>query len=176
MILHYFKYKENKDKKDANFVYLEIIKNVNLIIKKSNYKKKTEFNYLFEILCILLIAIFFGSKKKSNNNLSLFTDELMKLFINDLDHSLRLSGISDMRIGKYVKDYTKKFYYRIKFLDKIFHKKDPNLFIEYLHNFDILDNDYDKSKINEIYLDLNLLIKRTILVKNKQLLFLNLFK
>ena len=59
-------------------------------------------------------------------------DELISLFISDLDESLREKGIGDMSIGKYVKSYVKKFYFRIsKFPD------DNNLyknesFIEYL--------------------------------------------
>jgi hypothetical protein len=46
MILHYFKNKENKDKKIANFLYLKTI----------------------EINSILLIAIFIGSKRKINKD------------------------------------------------------------------------------------------------------------
>ena len=40
-------------------------------------------------------------------------DELVSLFISDLDESLREKGIGDMSIGKYVKSYVKKFYFRI---------------------------------------------------------------
>ena len=32
----------------------------------------------------------------------------MDYFIRDIDHSLRLSGIGDMSIGKYVKTYVKE--------------------------------------------------------------------
>ena len=35
------------------------------------------------------------------------------MFISDLDESLREKGIGDMSIGKYVKSYVKKFYFRI---------------------------------------------------------------
>ena len=47
-------------------------------------------------------------------------EELIKNLVNDLDKSLRDAGISDMSIGKYVKKYVKKFYYRLKILDQIF--------------------------------------------------------
>ena len=68
-------------------------------------------------------------------------DELLSLFISDLDESLREKGIGDMSIGKYVKSYVKKFYFRIsKFPD------DNNLyknesFIEYLKLIDLIKND-----------------------------------
>ena len=68
-------------------------------------------------------------------------DELVSLFISDLDESLREKGIGDMSIGKYVKSYVKKFYFRIsKFPD------DNNLykneaFIEYLKLIDFIKND-----------------------------------
>ena len=68
-------------------------------------------------------------------------DELLSLFISDLDESLREKGIGDMSIGKYVKSYVKKFYFRIsKFPD------DNNLyknetFIEYLKITDLIKND-----------------------------------
>ena len=78
------------------------------------------------------------------NNRKLYlkvNDELMTLFISDLDESLREKGIGDMSIGKYVKSYVKKFYFRItKFPD------DNNLFqnesfIEYLKLIDLIKND-----------------------------------
>ena len=68
-------------------------------------------------------------------------DELLSLFISDLDESLREKGIGDMSIGKYVKSYVKKFYFRIsKF------PEDNNLyknasFIEYLKLTDLIKND-----------------------------------
>ena len=68
-------------------------------------------------------------------------DVLISLFISDLDESLRQKGIGDMSIGKYVKSYVKKFYFRIsKFPD------DNNLyknesFIEYLKITDLIKND-----------------------------------
>ena len=68
-------------------------------------------------------------------------EELVSLFISDLDESLREKGIGDMSIGKYVKSYVKKFYFRIsKF------PEDNNLyknasFIEYLKLTDLIKND-----------------------------------
>ena len=79
---------------------------------------------------------------KNNRKLYLkVNDELLSLFISDLDGSLREKGIGDMSIGKYVKSYVKKFYFRLsKFPD------DNNLyknesFIEYLKLIDLIKND-----------------------------------
>ena len=41
--------------------------------------------------------------------------------IEDLDKALREIGIGDMSIGKYVKKYVKKFYYRKNYQTKSFH-------------------------------------------------------
>ena len=77
------------------------------------------------------------------NNRKLYlkvNDELLSHFISDLDESLREKGIGDMSIGKYVKSYVKKFYFRLsKFPD------DNNLyknetFIEYLKITNLIEN------------------------------------
>ena len=44
----------------------------------------------------------------------------MNLFTSDLDYSFRLYGIGDMNIGKNVKFYLKKFYFRVSTYEKIF--------------------------------------------------------
>ena len=90
----------------------------------------------------------FIRKNLLENNRKLYlkvNDELLSLFISDLDESLREKGIGDMSIGKYVKSYVKKFYFRLsKFPD------DNNLyknesFIEYLKITDLIKNeDYVK--------------------------------
>ena len=83
-------------------------------------------------------------------------DELVSLFISDLDESLREKGIGDMSIGKYVKSYVKKFYFRIsKFPD------DNNLynneaFIKYLKIANLIKNvDYINvsRKFNDKFVD-----------------------
>ena len=67
-------------------------------------------------------------------------EELISLFISDLDESLREKGIGDMSIGKYVKSYVKKFYFRIsKFPNE--NNLDNEIFIEYLKLINIIKND-----------------------------------
>ena len=61
----------------------------------------------------------------------------MDLYIIDLDKSFRELGIGDMRIGKYVKFYVKKIYYRIYKLEKIFTNNDFNEFEKYIKKINI---------------------------------------
>ena len=65
-------------------------------------------------------------------------EELMKNLVNDLDKSLRDIGISDMSIGKYVKKYVKKFYYRLKILDPIFEEDNYEQIHSYLKSFEFV--------------------------------------
>ena len=68
-------------------------------------------------------------------------DELVSLFISDLDESLREKGVGDMSIGKYVKSYVKKFYYRIKKFPKDNNLYKNQSFIEYLKMTGLIKND-----------------------------------
>ena len=64
-----------------------------------------------------------------------------EIFISDLDDSLRIVGIGDMSIGKYVKSYVKKFYFRVsKFPDNNNLYKNKS-FLEYLKVTDLIKND-----------------------------------
>ena len=112
-------------------IYLETIISVKRISKKLYLTEKLNFNHTFEITSLLLFCIFFGSKRslKPNKNDLQNNQILMDYFIRDIDHSLRLSGIGDMSIGKYVKTYVKKFYFRVSQLDKLFSTKKTLMFI-----------------------------------------------
>ena len=68
-------------------------------------------------------------------------DELVSLFISDLDESLREKGIGDMSIGKYVKSHVKKFYYRVSKFPKDNNLYKNDIFIEYLKMTDLIKND-----------------------------------
>ena len=161
-------------------IYLETIKSVKKITKKLYLTEKLNFNHTFEITSLLLFCIFFGSKTSSKFNKNDINNNqiLMDYFIRDIDHSLRLGGIGDMSIGKYVKTYVKKFYFRVSELEKLFSKSENfnnNKFNEYLIKYNII---FDSSKVDYNYSlidDLKILIKRSENQKINQNLYKDLF-
>ena len=66
---------------------------------------------------------------------------------------MRLLGISDINIGKYVKFYTKKFFFRIKKFEEIYQSKDFNLFAEYISKLQILNSNNDIYILQNFFLD-----------------------
>ena len=142
MILHYFKKKENKEQIIATKQYKKVISESNIFLNDNDFFITKDYRTSFEIVSIFLIMIIrINLLQDSRKKYLKINDELISLFISDLDESLREKGIGDMSIGKYVKSYVKKFYFRIsKFPD------DNNLyrneaFIEYLKITDLIKND-----------------------------------
>jgi len=130
MFLQYFKKKENEYKIKSDKLYLNILKNSKSLLNKK-YFNEIDFSITFELISILLIYHLKFFKIQDKDTKKRINAELIKSLVNDLDRSLRDLGISDMSIGKYVKKYVKKFYYRLKILDPIFEN----------HNNDELNND-----------------------------------
>ena len=155
MILHYFKNKENKEQIIATNQYRSILSKSKLFLNENNFFKVKDYKTSFEIVSIFLIMFIRKNILEDNKKFYLkVNDELMSLFISDLDESLREKGIGDMSIGKYVKSYVKKFYFRIsKFPnDNNLYKNES--FIEYLRVTDlIIGDDYIKvsRKFNDIF-------------------------
>ena len=140
MIIQYFKKKENEYKIEADKLYLEILYKAKIFVNK-NYFLKINFDSSFEIIAILLV---FYIKCYNSDNITKknkVNDELIKNFINDLDKSMREIGIGDMSIGKHVKKYVKKFYFRVKTLDLIVKDMANNNFIDYLNSLKIINRD-----------------------------------
>ena len=142
MILQYFKKKENKEQIIATEQYKKILKESNIFLFKNNFFKEKNYKTSFEIITIFLIM--FIRKNLLEDDKKFYhkvNDQLVSLFISDLDESLREKGIGDMSIGKYVKSYVKKFYFRIsKFPeDNVLYKNQT--FIEYLKITDFMKND-----------------------------------
>ena len=52
---------------------------------------------------------------------------------------LRTKGIGDMSIGKYVKKYVKKFYFRLNNFPTNIDLKNLDLFVNYLKMFDFIE-------------------------------------
>ena len=147
MFLHYFKKKETEDKQIAELVYRKIINNVNSIISSNSLVLKNNINTTFELTSIFLISIFFGSKLKKNRDDFSILQEIMNLFISDLDYSLRRYGIADMSIGKHVKFYLKKFYFRISNYEKIFENSDIDNFVKFFEELKIFNDRVNKKQI-----------------------------
>ena len=162
MILHYFIKNGTTDKKTAELIYQKIINNVNSIILCNSKVLKKDINTTFEITSIFIISIFFGSKFKKNKDDFLTLQEIMNLFTSDLDYSFRLYGIGDMNIGKNVKFYLKKFYFRISTYEKILDNSDIDSFILFIKELKIFhENANTKPFIKFLYEVSNRLVKES---------------
>ena len=137
MFLQYFKIKRNDYKNQTLSIYQEIVNHSNHFIKNSLNEKNYNFDQVFEIFSI--ITVFYLKKLKdtntqSNNEIS---QKVIDKFIKDLDQNFREKGIGDMSIGKYVKKYVKKFYYRLMILDEILQENEDINFTSYVQKFGI---------------------------------------
>ena len=133
MILQYFKKKENKEQIIAKNQYKKIIYESNIFLNDNNFFSSRDYKTSFEIVSIFLIMFIRINLLNSNRKKYLkVNDELVSLFIADLDESLREKGIGDMSIGKYVKSYVKKFYFRIRKFPNDNNLYKNKSFIEYL--------------------------------------------
>jgi hypothetical protein len=150
MILQYFKKKENEYKIKSDKIYLNIlIKSKSLLNKK--YFTEIDFGTSFELISILLIFNLNFLKNTDKHYNMRVNEELMNNLVNDLDKSLRDIGISDMSIGKYVKKYVKKFYFRLKVLDPIFENQKHDGLLNYLNSLNFIN----KNNSNELFTELS---------------------
>ena len=142
MILQYFKKKENKEQIIANKQYKEVISESNIFLNNNDFFITKDYKTSFEIVSIFLIMFIRINLLKDNRKKYLkVNDELVSLFISDLDESLREKGIGDMSIGKYVKTYVKKFYFRISKFPENNNLHNNENFIEYLKITNLVKND-----------------------------------
>ena len=160
MILHYLKKKDNQDNELYKNLYIDIIDSTKFIAKNKLNIVDINFKITFEIVTILLFCIFFGQKYKKNIDLKNKNQILMNIFTEDIDHSLRLSGL-DMTLGKYVKSYLKKFYFRISELEIIFNSKEYSKFIQYLNKYDLNNPKVDEHELKLIFNKFSILIERS---------------
>ena len=161
MFLQYLNYKENKNKKISQILYKALVEKVLFIISKNKLSIKGDFNSSFEITSIYISSILFALKDKRNKNLQNLSQNLVEIFISDLDYSLRNIGIGDMSIGKYVKKYVKKFYWRLGKLEPIFIQSNNLKFNDFIKNLDILIDTNSPSDLNFLsFADIDYLIKK----------------
>ena len=148
MFLQYFKKKENEYKIKSDKIYLSILNKSKLLLKKK-YFNEINFGLTFEILSILLIFYLNLLKERDRDSKKRVSQELIKNLVNDLDKSLRDIGISDMSIGKYVKKYVKKFYYRLKIFDLIFKNENYKELHNYLNSLEFINKNNSNELLNE---------------------------
>ena len=149
MILQYFKKKENEYKKIADKIYVSTLYKSKQL-SKDNFFKEVNFDSSFELISIILIFYLKTFKNINKSKYQQINDELVKNLINDLDKTLREIGIGDMSIGKYVKKYVKKFYYRIKVIDEILDNYNKERFIEFLKSIKTVNNNNTSQMATEL--------------------------
>ena len=149
MILQYFKTKENEYKIKSDKIYLNILKKSKSLMNK-RYFKEVDFSISFELVSILLIFYLNFFKNKEIDSKNKINEELIKNLVNDLDKSLRDVGISDMMIGKYVKKYVKKFYYRLKIIDPIFENDNNAELLNYLNSLKFVNKNNSNELSNQL--------------------------
>ena len=148
MILQYFKKKENKEQIIAYKQYKKILLESKSFLNHNNFFKNKDYRTSFEIVSIFLIMFIRKNLlEKDRKKYLKINDELISLFISDLDESLRQKGIGDMSIGKYVKSYVKKFYFRVKKFPDDFNLYKNESFEEYLKLTNLINND-DYAKVS----------------------------
>jgi len=149
MILQYFKIKENEYKIKSDKIYLNVLNKSKSLLNKK-YFNEIDFSISFELISILLIYHLKFFKNKDMVLKNRINEELMKNLVNDLDKSLRDVGIGDMSIGKYVKNYVKKFYYRLKILDPIFEKDNFEELLSYINSLKLVNKNNSNELVNEL--------------------------
>ena len=148
MFLQYFKKKENEYKIKSDNLYLNILKKAKSLLCKK-YFNEIDFSISFELISILLIYHLKFFKTRDKVTKKKINEELIKNLVNDLDKSLRDIGISDMSIGKYVKKYVKKFYYRLKIFDLIFKNENYKELHNYLNSLEFINKNNSNELLNE---------------------------
>ena len=150
MVLHYFQKKENIVNNIATEQYKNILLESKNLLNKHDFFKSKDYNTSFEIISVFLIMHIRKNLINKNRKKYLkINEKLVSLFISDLDESLRAKGIGDMSIGKYVKSYVKKFYFRVKNFPENDSLYKNEVFIDYLKTINLIkNNDYnDVSRI-----------------------------
>ena len=154
MFFKYFNSKKNNLNNESFSLYQEIVNHSNIFIKNNLNHRNLNFNEVFEIFSVVIIFYLKKLKDKKNEESKILSQAIIDNFVKDLDQHFREQGIGDMSIGKYVKKYVKKFYYRLKILDAVFENNKELDINEYLYKIDTLPKENIKqisSNLKELY-------------------------
>jgi len=154
MFFKYFNLKKNNLNDQSLTFYKEIVNHSNIFIKNQISDENLNFNDVFEIFTIVTIFYLKKLKDKNTSDSKIISQEIIDSFVRDLDQHFREQGIGDMSIGKYVKKYVKKFYYRLKILDAVFENNIELDINEYLYKIDTLPKEnivQISSNLKELY-------------------------
>tara|TARA_B100000989_G_scaffold272794_1_gene230470 strand:+ start:892 stop:1404 length:513 start_codon:yes stop_codon:yes gene_type:complete len=108
-----------KKKKDlAFFTYTKIAEQSRKPFFFEKLNIPNNFEGRLEILSLNLIIILWALKKKKDK--SEISQELIDIFFQDLDNSLRELGVSDLSVGKKIKVLVENFYGRLVSYNDVF--------------------------------------------------------
>ena len=110
-----------------------------LVINNQKLSINKNYNSSFEIVSIFLIMYIKLNIEYKIKDYRIINEYLVSILISDLDESLRTKGIGDMSIGKYVKKYVKKFYFRLNNFPTNIDLKNLDLFVNYLKMFEFIE-------------------------------------
>ena len=159
MFLKYFNIKKNNLNNQTSSLYKEIVYQSNNFVKINLNNRDLNFNDVFEIFSIITIFYLKKLKDKKTEESKKISQIIIDTFIKDLDQHFREQGIGDMSIGKYVKKYVKKFYYRLKILDAVFeenNKLDFNYFLKKIGIFGGQCNTNISEDLKNLYYDISI--------------------
>ena len=141
MFLQYFLKKENKQKIYSDEVYIKIVDLSRDLLNNNDFFTIKNYRSSFEIISIITIFYLKNFKELKIKDYDKVNEHIINNLVKDLDNSLRENGIGDMSIGKYVKSYVKKFYYRLSKLDIILNDLNNYDFHKYLEELQIIKQD-----------------------------------
>ena len=162
MFLKYFNLKKNNLNNESFSLYQEIVNHSNNFIKNNLNQRNLNFNEVFEIFSVVIIFYLKKLKDKNNSECKILSQAIIDNFVKDLDQHFREQGIGDMSIGKYVKSYVKKFYFRIKEFPKYNENIRSDIFENYIKLLDISQN----NQISDFSTKLSNKYKELIKIKN----------
>jgi len=152
MFFKYFNLKKNNHNNQSFYLYQEIVNHSNDFIKNNLNHRNLNFNEVFEIFSVVIIFYLKKFKDKDNVESKNLSQTIIDSFVTDLDQHFREQGIGDMSIGKYVKKYVKKFYYRLKILDPIFENDLNEELLNYLNSLGFV-NKNNSNELNDQLLE-----------------------